>query len=131
MSGETVDDEVVVRLWRWDVERLRLDAIADQRDRNADGVDGVASVSAFASSFGPGVERDIAEQRALDAALGARAAKWASFTTRSRLEAEGFEVFADEPPIGHVGVRIVDVEDEEELRRLESVFNERERRRVG
>ncbi|WP_206445748.1 hypothetical protein [Agrococcus sp. KRD186] len=123
------DDEAIVRLWRWDADRLRIDAIADQRDRADDGADAIASISAFAMPFGPDRSREVAEEMALAAALAERSANWVTFTSRSRLEAAGFEVFHDEPPPCHVGVRIADVEDDEELLRLESVFNERERRK--
>jgi hypothetical protein len=122
-------DEAIVRLWRWDVDRLRVDAIADQRERTDGGTGDIASVSAFAVPFGPERSREVAEEMALAAALAERSANWVTFTSRSRLEAAGFEIFHDEPPPCHVGVRIADVEDDEELQRLESVFNERERRK--
>lgn len=127
-----VGDQVVGRMWRWDAERLRIDALIDRDYRLSQGqTDVVYSISVFACPpVGAGADLREAKGHVIALATAQRSAKWIAFTTRSRLEAAGFPVCLSEPPEGHHDVVLGRSLEEERLELLQSIFNEQERQRI-
>jgi hypothetical protein len=122
-------DQVVARLWSWSAEKLRKDAEVSHMELLATGeAEADYSVSVFASppvTEGEdieGVMRTLAEH-----IRSYRRSRWITFTSRSRLEAKGFRLRRSGPP-QHYDVILGTQLRDEDVKRLESVFNEEERR---
>lgn len=125
-------DQVVARLWRWDEERLREDALADHRMQLRSGrLHPDYSVSVFAGPpLADGGDVDEACEQVTELATDVRSARWITFTTRSRLERAGFKIRLSEPPPGHHDVVLGDDLAAADVAGLAEVFSEQERRRL-
>lgn len=128
--GSPVEEMLVGRMWRWDAATLESDARRDGLDREAAGVDVFQSVSVFALVRMLDESDEALEERLIELVKLHRRGKWLSLTTAETLVEAGFEVREDVPPDHHYAV-LVCPDDQEELELLESVFSERDRRRVA
>jgi len=121
-------DLLVARVWRWDAERLRLDA---ERDHAVDLAAGIQnpeySISVFARRHQAGEDIEAA-MRDLCQRINRRA-QWVAFTTDRILRGKGFELRRNEPPPDHYDVLLGSDLARADVAGLEAVFSEHPRRR--
>lgn len=123
-------DLVVVRLWSWGVERLRLDAERDYAAQAARGdPNPLYSISAWGQVVLPGQDVEDVVQELFRYVRTQRRAKWAAVTSDARLRHEGFKIVLSEPPAGHYDVVLGTDIATADFAGLAAVFNEHERRK--
>ncbi len=128
---EGPDDMLVLRLWRWDRERLRTDAENDLQDQLANGVAlPRPSISAFATSPRHSEDVEAMKTRLVGEATRHRSSEWAAFTTASALAKAGFRIEKNEPPPHHYDIVISDSNSDSELALLQELFEKNERVRI-
>jgi len=123
-------DLIVARLWRWDVERLRLDAETDYRERVRLGQrDPYYSISAWALRLPSEGDVEATVEALFVHIRNFRTARWAAVTTDRRLRSKGFDISISEPPPKHYDVVLGRDLAAADFDGLEAVFNEDDRRR--
>jgi hypothetical protein len=121
---------IIARLWRWDAERLQMDADRDHAEQLAAGeVDPDYSISVFGLQVDEGMTAEEAMRALCERIVPHRSANWVTFTTEQRLSEEGFKIRLREPPPAHYDVILGTDLDVADVARLAGIFNEHQRRR--
>jgi len=114
---------LIVRLWRWAPDRIKDDAEKEVRASRQ------ASISVFGISKLPDEDLETAMRRLTTHVASIRNAKYAAFTTETKLAEAGFGIRENEPPRHHFDVLLENHNDEDEVRKLADIFDQFDRRK--